>query len=359
MSITLRGCGLEYAGGRGLRGVLAQPGGGRSAVPAAARPGHALPPRGAARFLDAEQRRRTSDVRRLPGRRRASPTTSSEHYALPLVSCVWSSGQDDALALSRPLPLQVPRPPRDAHRQAAHRQWHTVDGGSRTYVDRLVARARRRRVANADDRRGPRHDDGVGVRDGGGATSPRRPSRHRDARRPGAADARGPDRRRGAVLGRSGTPQPDAGCTRDGSILPARMERTGVVELPDGARATSAANGDAGQLLDEPPAGARRRRRLHRHAERRGPRRPGERDRERRVRAPAVHAARPSRRSAACRGPASPRTAFAGAYHGWGFHEDGCRCGVEAARILRSPLVSVLAAPTTPCRRFPRSSRAR
>jgi predicted NAD/FAD-binding protein len=39
------------------------------------------------------------------------------------------------------------------------------------------------------------------------------------------------------------------------------------------------------------------------------------------------------------------RVAFAGAYHGWGFHEDGARSGVAAAAHLGAEWLSPAAAP--------------
>ena len=137
MSITCETCGLSYAGGRGLRGLLAQP----------------------SRLSDARFVRMLAEVPRFHRSARAlldsagatDPTWGEflaaggfsdffvQHFALPLVSCVWSSGDLDSTAY----------PARHLFRFLDHHgmltvkgspSWRTVTGGSATYVDRLVAR---------------------------------------------------------------------------------------------------------------------------------------------------------------------------------------------------------------------------
>src|SRR5690606_33829272 len=88
------------------------------------------------------------------------------HFALPLVSCVWSSDDQDSLAY----------PARHLFRFLDHHgmltvkgspTWRTVVGGSRTYVERLAAQL-------SDVRRNvpvtavTRHDEGVDVMTGDG-----------------------------------------------------------------------------------------------------------------------------------------------------------------------------------------------
>ena len=159
MSITCEGCGLSYAGGRGLEGMFAQPR--RLADPRFVRMldgGPALPP---ARPRPARRRVAGPDVGRVPRRRRASPTTSSRHFAIPLVACVWSCGDLDASAY----------PARHLFRFLDHHgmltvtgspTWRTVIGGSATYVDRLVARLPDVRTESPVTAV-TRHDDGVDV----------------------------------------------------------------------------------------------------------------------------------------------------------------------------------------------------
>src|SRR5881275_3270436 len=137
MSVRCDGCGLEYAGGRGLRGLLAQP----------------------SRLLDRQFLGMLVQVKRFH-RRAASflRTTDDEdrttygdflrregfsdyfvaHYAVPVVSCVWSAGRATA----------VDYPARYLFRFLEHHgmlsisgspQWYSVVGGSKTYVERLSA----------------------------------------------------------------------------------------------------------------------------------------------------------------------------------------------------------------------------
>src|SRR5665811_99654 len=60
------------------------------------------------------------------------------HYAVPVVSCVWSSGREVALLYPARYLFRF----LDHHgmlRVAGSPQWYTVVGGSRTYVERLAA----------------------------------------------------------------------------------------------------------------------------------------------------------------------------------------------------------------------------
>ena len=181
MSIRCEGCGLEFAGGRGLKGVFAQP---RRvadrrflALLTQVRRFH----RAAATFLRAAPQ---DDVTTLGEFLRGEGLSRGlhGHYALPLVACVWSSGQEQALDyparylfafLDHHGMLQVTGSP----------QWYTVEGGSRAYVERIAAALPDVRAATpvtAVTRSG----DGAAIRDARGETrrfdhvvSPRTPTR--------------------------------------------------------------------------------------------------------------------------------------------------------------------------------------
>src|SRR3954462_2826115 len=137
MSVRCDGCGLEYAGGRGLRGLFAQP-------------RRALDPRFLRMLVQVKRfhRRALGFLRTADD---GDETTYGEflhrvglsdyfiaHYAVPVVSCVWSAGRATA----------VDYPACYLFRFVEHHgmlsisgspQWYSVVGGSRSYVERLSA----------------------------------------------------------------------------------------------------------------------------------------------------------------------------------------------------------------------------
>ncbi len=109
MSIHCDGCGLEYAGGRGATGIFAQ----------------------RRRIADPRFLRLLTSIKRFQrlalallenGESADDPQTYGDflrrhgfsdhfvaHYAIPVVSCVWSSGQEFGPRLPGSLPVRVPR----------------------------------------------------------------------------------------------------------------------------------------------------------------------------------------------------------------------------------------------------------
>ena len=327
MSVRCEGCGLEYAGGRGLRGMLAQP----------------------RRLLDPKFLAMLWQVKRF--HRRASAflaatgdsdiTTYGEfleregfgehfvaHYAVPVVSCVWSSGREVALLYPARYLFRF----LDHHGMLAvsgSPQWYTVVGGSRTYVDRLAAQLPdvRRSAAVTDVTRRP---DAVEIKDVTGAvTSFDRVviATHADQALSLLTD---PSDQEVQTLKAFGYSSNETVLHTDSSLLP---------EATD-ARASWNYRMSSCTAPEEPTVVTYWMNRLQGHTSgqdflvtlnARERIDPGDvlavMDYEHPIYTPESVAAQSN-----LAGLATDRTVYAGAYHGWGFHEDGCRSGVEAAR---------------------------
>ena len=329
MSVRCAGCGLQYAGQRGLAGLTPglRRGRGRylrmlGEIPRfhrAARRLLAAPP-----GADAEQ-----TLGAFLGEGGFSGYFTA-HFALPLVAAVWSCPPGTALSyparylfafLANHGMLSVSGAP----------PWRTVTEGSRCYVERAAKRLHDIRLSTPV-RAVRRHSGGAEVRDAADqtqefdavviATHPDQALRLLDPPTQAERDVLGAFAytRNPAVLHTDVTLLPDrpgiraswnyelGGCALGGPAPRISYHMNRLQNLPAGEDYIVTLGGqgvvDPATIIDQmdyahpayTPASVAAQRRL-----------------------PGLNTA---------------VTAFAGAYHGWGFHEDGCRSGAEAARAL-------------------------
>jgi predicted NAD/FAD-binding protein len=327
MSIRCEGCGLEYAGARGLAGLFAQRSSSRNPA-----------------FL-----RMLVEVKRFHRRAKRVLADGSDeltlreflaaggfssyfvrHFMVPVVSCVWSAAPDVALAYPARYLFRF----LDNHGMLSvtgSPTWRTVVGGSRVYVERAVKQLTAVSVATPV-RAVERHVDGVTVRDD--ADEVRSFDRvvvatHADTALQLLTD---PTPAEQDILGAFRYSRNDTVLHTDDRILPrspgARASWNYLLPectSPSGAVLVSYDMNRLQRLTSSTPyvvtlnatdriAGDRViARMLYEHP----------------IYTTASVSAQPHL-------PAlnDGRIAFAGAYHGWGFHEDGCRSGVDAAASL-------------------------
>jgi predicted NAD/FAD-binding protein len=329
MSVRCDGCGLEYAGARGPRGLF--PTGANLARPAYLR-------------MLAEVTRFHRQAHRVLAEPAGTDLTTlgeflaaggysryfTEHFMLPVVSSVWSAGE--AVSLQYPARylftflahhglLAVSGSPR----------WRTVVGGSRSYVERAVKNLTAVQVGTPV-RTVERTSAGVAVRDHADAVH--LVDRAVVATHPDQALAllSAPTDDERAVLGAFRYSRNETLLHSDTSVLPTRPRARASWNYLKRSCATT----------DAPVLVSYDMNRLQRLAE------PddyvvtlGGADRV----DPATVIARmsyehpvytPESVAAQARLPGlnDATLAFAGAYHGWGFHEDGCAAGVRAAAAL-------------------------
>ncbi|CRK57688.1 COG2907: Amine oxidase, flavin-containing [Alloactinosynnema sp. L-07] len=322
MSVRCDGCGLRYAGGK--RGIGMVP-----ACPPLALPRYARMMMEIPRFHRAGRALLTqADDTITLGGMLASGRYSRyfiDHFALPVVSAVWSAGEEDSLRY----PARTLFRFLDNHGMLSATQslrWRTVCGGSRAYVDKVVARIPDTRLGSPV-RAIRRHLDGVEVVAEADTTHVDRVvlATHADQALALLAD---PTTAEKQTLGAFEYSENETWLHTDADVLPAQdriRSSWNYVKPTCETRAPILVNYHLNRLmgLSEPLDylvtlnGAGRvdeARVLARMA----------------YRHPifTMDAVSAQRRLA---GLNTARTAFAGAYHGWGFHEDGCRSGVRAA----------------------------
>jgi predicted NAD/FAD-binding protein len=329
MSIRCDGCGLEYAGGRGVDGILAQ----RRRV---------ADPRYLAMLLQIRRFQRRASAFLADAavgdlttfgdflRRHDFSDYFVQHYAVPVVSCVWSSGREVALEY----PARSLFSFLDHHGFLSLRdapQWSTVVGGSRAYVSAVSAAVGG--VAHSTGVRAvTRKPDAVEVYDSQGRTHRVDQvvlATHADDALGLLTDPSDAERR---VLGAFAYSRNEAVLHTDATVLPravpARSAWNYRLDRCAESRPTTRVGYWMNRLqgyeeaadtfvvsLNDPSIDPGRVVATMQYTHP--------------VYTPAALAAQRELPQLS-----TDRTAFAGAHHGWGFHEDGCRSGVEAAQRL-------------------------
>ncbi|MCP2311805.1 NAD(P)/FAD-dependent oxidoreductase [Kitasatospora paracochleata] len=330
MSVHCDGCGLEYAGARGPAGLLARP----SALL-----------RGRYLAMLAEVPRFHRRARALLADPGAGDPSLREflaaegfgryfvhHFMTPVVSAVWSCAPD----LAGDYPARYLFAFLDNHgllSVTGSPTWRTVVGGSRSYVDKIAERLATVHRA-APVRAVRRHPDGVTVVTADGRRTAADAvviATHADQGLALLADPTADERQ---VLGAFRYSRNPTVLHRDTSLLPGaawaraswNYRMAGCDAPADRVRVSYHLN----RLLRlDTPADYLVTLNEDRHTPI-----PEDAVVSRTVYEHPVYTAGTVAAQRRLPELTTGRTAFAGAYHGWGFHEDGCRSGVQAAHAL-------------------------
>ncbi|MEU5169693.1 NAD(P)/FAD-dependent oxidoreductase [Streptomyces mutomycini] len=329
MSVRCEGCGLEYAGARGATGLFARPGSVLRGAYLRMLTEVVRFHRAARALLAMPEGTGVMTLGEFAERGRFSPYFRA-HFLTPMVSAVWSCDPVTALRY----------PARYLFRFLEHHGmltigdspvWRTVTGGSREYVGRIAKQVHSVRTATPV-RTVRRHSDGVEIVTEDGTTEEYDAvvvATHPDQALALLADPTDEEKR---TLGAFRYSRNPTLLHTDTTLLPRSRGAAASWNylMPscaaDADRVTVSYDMNRLQRLDAPERfvvtlnGADRvdpdlvrARMVYEHP----------------VFTPESVAAQ--ERLPALSGPV---TAFAGAYHGWGFHEDGCRSGAEAAAAL-------------------------